>query len=853
MILMTHHHSFSSKTPAKKGFWPWVRSHKSEILWGILSIFVIMVAALVIWIAFLKVPSLDEFTDRQISSSTKIYDRTGTIVLYDVHDNVKRTVVTSGEIAPIAKQAIVAIEDKDFYKHGGIEPKAIVRAAASQFLPFVKNSGGSTITQQLVKLTLLTNKQSITRKLKEWILAVKLDRMMGKDAILTTYLNEAPYGGTIYGIEEASEGFFGIHAADVDTAQAAYLAAIPNLPSYYSPYGSHKAQLDNRKNLVLKNLLDQGYITDEQYAAAKAEAVTFRPQIDTSGKALHFVQYIRDYLAAKYGEDAIASGLKVTTTLDWNLQQVAEKTIHDNAISNEKTYDASNSALVAIDPKTGQILAMVGSRGYSDRDIDGAFNVATAGRQPGSSFKPIVYSRAFEKGFQPETTVFDIPTQFGPCDAFDRSSVSPCYSPSDYDNKFKGPISLRDALGQSRNVPAVQLLSMIGLNDALATAKKLGITTLDRDASRYGLTLVLGGGEVTLLDMTSVYGTFANDGVRNPDTGILEVDDANGNVLEKFTPNSETVMDANATRKLASVLSDNVARTPLFGANSFFYFGGRQVAGKTGTTNNNKDAWVFGYTPSIAVGVWTGNNDNTPMKGGSSISGPAWRTFMDKALQVLPYDRPGAVETFPTADTDPDYDKLAPVLRGSWAGGESFWVDTVSGKLATDLTPPETKKEYVIPNPHNILYWINPANPKGSRPSDPASTSSQYNRWEAEFQNYLASHPEIVPGYPMRPTAYDDIHTEASKPIVTVTNISSGSTFNMTSQVTVQTTVAGLYSIQKLDYYLNGEFIGTSSNPNSFSFVPADNNAVTGPNDLKVVATDSIYNRGEYSGTINIQ
>ena len=850
---MTHHHSLSSKSSAKKGFWPWVTAHKSEVLRGILSAGVILVAALVIWIAFLKVPSLDAFTDRNVSSSTKIYDRTGTIVLYDVHDNIKRTVVTSGEIAPIAKEAIVSIEDKDFYKHGGVEPRAIIRAAVSQLLPFVKNSGGSTITQQLIKLTLLTDKQTITRKLKEWILAVKLDRMMTKDAILTAYLNEAPYGGTIYGIEEASESFFGVHAADVDLAQAAYLAAIPNAPSHYSPYGTHKDSLDSRKNLVLKDLLDQGTITQTQYDSAKAEVVAFKPQQDTSGKALHFVQYIRDYLSAKYGDDAIASGLKVITTLDWNLQQVAEKTIHDNAIQNEKDYNASNSALVAIDPKTGQILSMVGSRGYSDRTIDGAFNVATAGRQPGSSFKPIVYSRAFEKGFEPESVVFDIPTQFGPCDAFDRSSVSPCYSPDDYDNKFLGPISLRNALAQSRNVPAVQLLSMVGLDDALATAKKLGITTLDRDASRYGLTLVLGGGEVTPLDMTSVYATIANDGVRNTPTGILEVDDANGNVLEKYAPAPETVMDGNAIAKLDSVLSDNVARTPLFGANSFFYFGGRPVAGKTGTTNNNKDAWVFGYTPSIAVGVWTGNNDDTSMKKGSAISGPAWRAFMDAALQVLPYDRPGAVESFPDATQDSNYDTKAPVLRGAWAGGDSFWVDTVSGKLATDLTPPETKKEYVLPNPHNILYWIDPANPTGPKPADPASASSQYSRWEAEFQNYLSAHPNIIPPYPTKPTQYDDVHTQASKPVVTVTNISSGSTFNMNSQVAVQTNIMGMYSIQKVDYYLNGEFIGTSSNPNTFSFVPTDNGAVTGSNDLKIIATDSIYNRGEYDGTIMVQ
>jgi membrane carboxypeptidase/penicillin-binding protein PbpC len=346
---------------------------------------------------------------------------------------------------------------------------------------------------------------------------------------------------------------------------------------------------------------------------------------------------------------------------------------------------------------------------------------------------------------------------------------------------------------------------------------------------------------------------FANNGVRNPDTGILEVDDAQGNVLEKYTPAPESVIDPNAVAKLDSVLSDNVARTPLFGANSFFYFGNRQVAGKTGTTNNNKDAWVFGYTPSIAVGVWTGNNDNTPMSKGSSISGPAWRAFMDAALQVVPYGHPGSVETFPTATKDVTYETKAPVLRGQWAGGESFWVDTVSGKLATDMTPEETKKEYAVPNPHNILYWVNPANPTGSRPANPPATSSQYSRWEAEFQNWISTHPEILPPYPTKPTTYDDVHTVANKPIITVSNISSGSTFNMNDQVTLTTSITGHYSIQKIDFYLNDQFIGTSSNPSTFTFVPADSNAVSGTNQLKIIATDAVYNRGEFDGSIMIQ
>ena len=831
--------------------WHWIKTHLKTIFFVGLSVGLILLSVFFIWIATLKVPAVTSFADRKISSSTKIFDRTGQVVLYDVHSNVKRTVVTTDQIAQTIKDAIVSVEDKDFYHHHGIQPKAILRAVFSNIIPgFSSGSqGGSTITQQLVKNTLLTQQRSITRKVKEWVLALKVERIMTKDQILTAYLNEAPYGGTTYGVEEASHAFFGKKSSDVDLAESAYLAAIPNAPSYYSPYGKNKVRLDNRKNLVLKDMLDQGYITQAQYDQAKAEVVVFHPMQEGNGKALHFVEYIRQYLESKYGVDMVTNGgLKVTTTLDWDLQQVAEKTIHDNALKNEKDYDASNSGLVAIDPKTGQILSMVGSRDYYDRKIDGSFNIATAGRQPGSSFKPIVYARAFEKGFEPETVVFDIPTQFGTgsnCPALSFADTPNCYSPSDYDNKWLGPISLRNSLAQSRNVPAVKMLWMVGINDALQTAKKLGITTLDRTADRYGLTLVLGGGEVSLLDMTSVYGTFANDGVRNPVAGILQVQDANGNILEQYTPAPETVMNYNAVRKLSSVLSDNVARTPLYGANSFFYFGGRPVAGKTGTTNDNKDAWVFGYTPSIAVGVWTGNNDNKPMKKGSAISGPAWRTFMDAALAKLPN------ETFPSPDPDPNYYSGAPVLRGAWAGGDSFFIDTVSGKLATDLTPTETKKEVVIPNPHSILYWINPDDPKGPAPVNPAK-NSQYSHWEASLQNWLGSHPSEIPTYPTRPIDSDDVHIPANQPVITLVSPVQGMVAATDTPITVQSTITSIYPIKRLDYFLNGQFIGSSTD-NSFSFIPSEVNAPTGNNTLRIIAVDTAYNRGEVSTMIQIQ
>lgn len=853
-------HVHRGREIAKKGrteFRGWWGEHGKLFLLALFSFFALFASAGMIWVATLKVPTLDSFLERKVSSSTKIYDRTGTVVLYDVHDNIKRTVVADNQIAPTIKQAIISIEDKDFYKHGGIDYKSTLRAILSQFIPgFGSSSGGSTITQQLVKNTLLTQEHSVSRKIKEWILSIKLERIMNKDQILAAYLNEAPYGGEMYGVEEASQTFFGKHAADVDLAESAYLAAIPNLPSYYSPYGKNRPNLNARKNLVLKEMLNQGYINQAAYDAAKTEEVTFKPQSDSSGKALHFVQYIRDYLEQKYGADMVLNGgLSVTTTLDWDIQQTAEKAVHDNALKNEAAWGASNSAAVAIDPKTGQILAMVGSRDYSDRTIDGAFNVATAGRQPGSSFKPIVYARAFEKGFQPETVLFDIPTQFGTsnsCDAFSRSMTAPCYAPDNYDNKFLGPISMRNALGQSRNIPAVQTLWMVGLNDALATAKKLGVTSLDRTGDRYGLTLVLGGGEASLLDMTSAYSVFANDGVRNPAVGILQVKDATGAILEQYVPAPETVMDYNATRKLSSVLSDNAARTPLLGANSFMYFGAnRSVAAKTGTTSDNKDAWVVGYSPSVAVGVWSGNNNNTPMRKGSSISGPAWRAIMDTALIKLPYDNPGAQETFSAPELDPQYDTMAPVLRGAWAGGESFWIDTISNKLATDLTPRETKKEIVTPNPHSILYWVDTDNVQGAPPANP-SKNSQFSHWEAEFQQWIANHPSIVPAHQSKPTAYDDVHTINNQPKVSIIAPDTAHAYPADNQVAVQITVSSNYGIKNIDYYLNDQFIGSGNNPNSFSFIPSDVGAQPGANNLRIVVTDTIYNRGEVTQDLEI-
>ena len=419
-----------------------------HLFWKIVGItgavFFVAAGVLVLWVASLQLPDVTTISSRALSSSTKIYDRTGTILLYDLNQNSKQQVVPFAQISPFVKEATVAIEDQNFYANHGIEVSAILRAMWVDLTSGHLKQGGSTITQQVVKNTLLSDDKSITRKIKEWVLAIKLDGSTSKDDILNLYLNSSPYGGNYYGVEEAAENYFGTSSASLDIAQSAYIAAMPQAPTYYSPYGPNKAQLDARKNLVLQKMQETGAITKDQYTQALAEKVVFQPQASQSIKAPHFVMFIRNYLIAKYGEDVVNNdGLKVITSLDYGLQQQAEQIVNQYALANQKTFNASNAGLVAIDPVTGQILTMVGSRGYFDTAIDGQFNVTTAYRQPGSTFKPFAYVTAFEKGYTPDTVLFDVPTQFSTsCDwqgnPLTSAGTSSCYTPVDYDGTYLG-------------------------------------------------------------------------------------------------------------------------------------------------------------------------------------------------------------------------------------------------------------------------------------------------------------------------------------------------------------------------------------------------------------------------------
>lgn len=674
-------------------------------------------------VAVTPVPDIGSFASRQIDQSTKIYDRTGQILLYDYNRDAKRNVVSLSNISSNTINAIIAVEDSSFYDHGGIRLTSIFRAMLADAFGGSLSQGGSTITQQVVKNTLLTSRKSVVRKIHEWVLAIKMEQVYSKEKILETYLNNIPYGGTLYGVEAASEAYFGVQAKDISLAQAAYLASMIQAPSYYSPYGAHREELDARKTLVLDRMHTLGFVDDASYARARSENVLFAPAGQNAILAPHFVFYILNQLENMYGPAALLSGLKVTTTLDADLEVKAESIVNTFALKNEKDFRASNASLVAIDPATGQILAMVGSRNFFDTAIDGQYNATLALRQPGSTMKPFIYSLALMRGYTRDTVIFDVPTQFSTsCKPSEvTNNKPPCYAPADFDNTFRGPMTFETALAQSINIPAIKTLYLVGIQNAISLAKSFGLTTLG-DPNQYGLTLVLGGGEVRLLDLTGAYAAFANDGVFNIPTGILEVDDSQGRILSRFDPQPTRVLPENIARDMSAMLSDAPARLPEYPLDSPLSFRGYDVAVKTGTTDDTRDAWVIGYTPSVAVGVWAGNNDNTPMV--KSIAGfiaaPMWHEAMVYALSKYPKTYFG--------EPSPIFSTVPPLLRGNW------YVPDAAGSIA----------------PHSLLYWTDKNNPQGPPPINPAQ-DPQFSYWEYGISAWYASHPDLFLGGVMLP------------------------------------------------------------------------------------------------------
>jgi membrane peptidoglycan carboxypeptidase len=618
---------------------------------GLLVIFFI---GLVIFVFFIKdLPRPEIFTEKQFIESTKIFDRTGKVLLYEIYGEEKRIIVDLDYIPEYLQQAVIVTEDTNFYNHSGIDFEGIVRSIMINLKIGRPSAGGSTIPQQLIRSAFLQPEKTFQRKIREIVLALELDRRYEKNEILEWYLNQIPLGQNAYGVEAASQIYFSKTVKDISLAESAVLAAIIQAPYRFSPYGENKELLLARKDYVLERMFSQEFLTEQELEQAKQEEISFSKP--TTIKAPHFVLYIiEEYLKPKYGEDLEylrKNGIKIYTTLDWNLQQKAEKEVKEG-VERNRIYNAYNAALVALNPVNGEILAMVGSADWFADPypldclpgktclFDPQFNVAVGtkqspGRQPGSSFKPFVYAAAFERGYNDRTTVIDELTDFG---VWGGKS----YIPQNFDGLFRGEVSLRQSLAQSLNIPAVKVLvnfcgdsALESINNAVQLAGKIGITTLKPP---YGPSIVLGGWEVKLLDMVSAYGVFANQGLKVPTNYILKTEDYRGNVVQENKKSPERILSQRTAQIINEVLSDNEARTPMFGPNSHLYVPGFQVAAKTGTTDDWKDAWIIGYhvnNPLIVVGVWTGNNNNASMvknQPAATVAGPIFHRVISQYL-----------------------------------------------------------------------------------------------------------------------------------------------------------------------------------------------------------------------------
>ncbi|MBI5452840.1 PBP1A family penicillin-binding protein [Candidatus Gottesmanbacteria bacterium] len=569
-------------------------------------------------------------TNRDIPTTTKIYDRHGKL-LYEIYAEENRTPIKLADTPKIVKDATIAIEDREFYKHQGFSAKGIFRALIHN-LNSDSLEGGSTITQQLVRSALLTPERTWSRKIKEFFLSIWTERLYNKDQILEMYLNQVPYGGTAWGIEAAAQTYFGKKTQGLTLSEAALLAGLPAAPTFYSPFGAHPELAKIRQEEVLSKMVESGFISAEQKDVAKKQVLSFRrPTVPIS--APHFVMYVKDLLEKQYGPRIVErGGLRVTTTLDLQLQEVGQKAVATQ-IESLRPLNVGNGAALITDPKTGEILAMVGGVDFFDKENGGNVNVATALRQPGSSIKVVTYAAALRYGYTAASILDDSPITY-------KIIGAPSYTPVNYDGKYHGKIPLRIALASSYNVPAVKVLSTVGVKNMIEQGRLMGITTWD-DENRFGLSLTLGGGEVTMLDMAKVYGTLAEGGVRRNLTPILNIVNYRGESLPTPVIQNEIQAVSPAIAFiLTNILSDNFARTPAFGPNSALNIAGKTVAVKTGTSDNKRDNWTIGYTPDYVVVVWVGNNDNSPMNPSltSGITGaaPIWNEIIRNILSDIP-------------------------------------------------------------------------------------------------------------------------------------------------------------------------------------------------------------------------
>jgi len=765
-----------------------------------------------------NLPTVGEIVTHELTESTKIFDRTGETLLYEIHGEERRTYLPPEEIPDVLRQATVAVEDSGFYEHAAFDFRGTLRALWVDIVKGYRAQGGSTITQQVAKNSFLTPEKSLVRKIKELILAFRLEKVYTKDEILNLYLNQVPYGQNAYGVEAASQTYFGKSAKELNLAEAAMLAAIPQAPSYYSPWGSHTIELEERRKYVLSQMRNLGMIDEQQYdfAIQNKPVVMEQPKTASFALAPHFVMEVQEYLNNKYGEDFVSkAGLKVITTLDADLQKLANTAVEEGGDRNTELYSGHNAALIAMDPKTGQVLALVGSKNYFDPPepegctegstcrFEGNFDVITQGlRQPGSSFKPFAYMEAFIKGFTPDTILFDVPTEFStnpvcPSTPDYNDERTQCYHPQNFDHIFRGPITMKESLAQSINLTAVKTLYLAGFNDTINLAEKFGITSFS-DRSRLGLSLVLGGGEVHPIELAQAYSVIANDGVGNPYTFILEVKDNNGKTLEEYKDHSERLVEANYTRLISDVLSDRDLRAPLYQSSlNLTGVPGYQIAMKTGTTNNYVDAWTFGYTPNLVVGVWAGNNNRYPLQQrGSSILAavPMWHDFISGAVKLRPN------EPFPKPEPQ---GTTIPVLRG------------------------ELDRE----NPHNILFYLN-------RLTDP-----QYLNWETGVQNWLRNNvlPDVsTPTYSYAEGEEPSV-TSGNGPKIEFLGVKNGDF--ITNDLDLELKLTSNVNVAQIEVYINDQLrdiiVGGMGNTVNYQKVFSEDE-LKSQNKITLKATDSV-------------
>lgn len=822
--------------------WAVLSSKKALKLYGIGFLSgCLLVAAIFAWFAK-DLPSPNKINAVASAQTTKLYDRTGEHLLVEIYGDKDRSIIEFNQMPQCIKDATVALEDKDFYKQGAFSPTGLARAFTGILVRDRSKGGGSTITQQYVKNALLTNEPTYSRKIKELILAIEIEQLYKKDDILKLYLNEIPYGSTAYGIQAASKQYFGKDAKDLSLSECAMMASIPQAPTYYSPYGAHREALMTKKNRVLDLMVAQKYISQSDADAAKqvndlANLKPYNPYANVT--APHYVQYVRELLEDKYGVKKVnEGGLKVITSLDYDKQKQAEEAVA-SGMAGVRANGGSNAALTSANPKTGEVLTMVGSYDYNDSDF-GSFNVAVARRQPGSSIKPIVYSNLFKKNWGPGSTMYDVQTDFGGG-----------YKPQNYTRRFYGVQSARSALASSLNIPAVKALYIGGINEFMGTAKDMGITTFDRSTDEYGLSLALGSGEVKMVDMTNAFSVLADNGTKHDQIYWLKITDSQGKTIDEFKPERDkgkAVLDPQIASEISSILSDNNARCSLgvFTCNNPLTLGNRPVAAKTGTSEDYKDAWTVGYTPSLVTTVWAGNNDNKPMtQAASIISAPIWNKYMQSALKDSPVEQftqaSGLKQVTLDANTGKSPTAVTKKTRtdifASWfnltkADGEQKGIiDTVSGKLATECTPEAAKQEIS----------------GSSMTAEIPSSDPSFNRWNPPVAALARSLGYSSGG--SIPTEKDDVHQCGDTPpsISISANAVGGGSVQVTANI-----VGGKFAVNRVEFYRDGNQI-SSQNVGGGGSITIDDAPGSGVHGYYAKVYDAgLYNAQSNSVSVNV-